>query len=94
MITALNSKSIDGYIAEEPGAIADCNANSAFKYIPLVNNGTGFTIEDMSNVSLAVGLKKNSALLETVNATLNGISASERIALMTQAVEWAAKISE
>ena len=94
MITALKSNSISGYIAEEPGAIADCNANSEFKYIPLVNNGTGFTIEDMSDVSLAVGLKKNSELLEKVNETLNGISASQKIALMAQAVEWAAQLGE
>lgn len=94
MITALKSNTISGYIAEEPGAIADCNANSEFKYIPLVNNDNGFTITDMSNVALAVGLKKNSSLLAKVNDTLNALSDSEKIALMTQAVEWAAKISE
>ena len=51
MITALASKTIDGYVAEEPGAIADCNAKSEFTYIPLKNNENGFVIEDLSNVT-------------------------------------------
>lgn len=33
MITALKSKTIDGYVAEEPGAISDCAANSELMYI-------------------------------------------------------------
>ncbi|HBK02302.1 MAG TPA: hypothetical protein DDY77_04650, partial [Clostridiales bacterium] len=36
MINALNSKAIDGYVAEEPGAIADCAANEDLTYIHLV----------------------------------------------------------
>lgn len=86
MITALNSKSIDGYIAEEPGAIADCNGNSNFTYVKLVNNENGFTVEDLTNVTLAVGIKKGSALLEQINACIASISLEERQTLMNEAI--------
>lgn len=92
MIVALKAGAIDGYIAEEPGAIADCNANSQFKYIPLVNNENGFTITDMSNVTLAVGLKKGSSLLAQVNQVLASISTAERLALMQEAISQAASL--
>lgn len=92
MIVALKANSIDGYIAEEPGAIADCNANSEFKYIPLVNNDTGFEILDLTNVTLAVGLKKNSTLLAQVNQVIASISVTERQALMAEAIAQAAAL--
>lgn len=87
MITALKSKTIDGYVAEEPGATADCNANSEFVYAPLINNDTGFKIDDLSNVTLAVGIKKGSALTASVNEILNGISEEEKKELMASAVK-------
>lgn len=86
MLTALNSKAVDGYIAEEPGAIADCNGNSAFKYIALVNNQNGFTVEDLTNVTLAIGVKKGSALMETINQTIDGITVAERQTIMNEAI--------
>lgn len=92
MIVALNAGTVDGYIAEEPGAIADCNANSNFTYVHLVNNLTGFTVTDLSNVTLAVGLKKNSELLSKVNAALAKITASERQQMMNTAIELAAQL--
>ena len=94
MIVALGSGAIDGYIAEEPGAIADCAANSEFTYIHLVNNTTGFTITDLSNVTLAVGLKKNSPLLEQVNGYLNTLTNETKAGLMQNAIDWAAALSE
>ncbi len=94
MIVALNSKTIDGYIAEEPGAIADCKANSDFTYIHLVNNDTGFTITDPSNVTLAVGLKKNSSLLSGVNSYLNSLATTVRANYMQQAIDWAEAIAD
>ena len=87
MITALKSKTIDGYVAEEPGATADCNANSEFVYAPLINNDTGFKIDDLSNVTLAVGIKKGSALTASVNEILKGISEEEKKELMASAVK-------
>lgn len=93
MITALKNNTIDGYVAEEPGALADCNANSEFKYIPLINNETGFTIADMSNVTLAVGMKKGSPYAEAVNEAINEVSETERASLMSEAVEQAEKLA-
>lgn len=98
MITALKTKTIDGYVAEEPGATADCNANSDFVFAPLINNDTGFTVEDLSNVTLAVGVKKGSPLLASINDVLYGINEEERSKLMKNAVKSAetlvAEISE
>ena len=93
MITALKNRTVDGYVAEEPGALADCNANSEFKYIPLVNNDTGFTIADMSNVTLAVGMKKGSPYAAAVNEAIGEISESERSALMSEAVDQAERLA-
>jgi len=88
MINALNTKAIDGYVAEEPGAVADCAANADLTYIQLVNNVTGFTAS-AEDVQIAVGMQKNSALKASVNAALANISAAERLALMAQATEYA-----
>ncbi len=86
MIVALGAQSIDGYIAEEPGAIADCNKNTDFKYVRLINNDTGFTIDDPSNVELAIGFKKNSQLLPAVNEILAGLPDELRLNLMENAI--------
>lgn len=94
MITALKANTIDGYVAEKPGAIADCNANSEFKYINLKNNDTGFAIEDLTNVTLAVGVKKNSELLAKLNDIIKNISVSEQEELMNNAITLAQALSE
>lgn len=85
MIVALNAGTIDGYIAEEPGAKADCEGNDNFTYIKLVNNENGFVVEDLSNVTLACGMKKGSELTEKVNAIIGQISAEEQLRLMEEA---------
>ena len=92
LINALKMKTIDGYIAEQPGATADCNGNSEFKFIPLINNQTGFAITDLSNVTLAVGLKKGSSYLSTVNEVIAEMSTNTQIALMEQAILWAQEL--
>ena len=92
MMVALKAGTIDGYIAEEPGAIADCNANSNFTYIHLVNNTTGFAITDMSNVTLAVGLRKNSTFLSQVNSALAQLTTQQKQEMMTQAINYAAQL--
>ncbi len=92
MLMALKSNTIDGYIAEEPGAIADCQGNSELKYISLVNNSTGFTISDPSNVTIAIGVKKGSDLLAKVNAALANISAETRAQLLNDAIAQAAAL--
>ncbi len=90
MINALKSKAIDGYIAEEPGAKADCAANSDFTYIPLKNNTTGFIASD-EDTAIAIGLKKGSAYKDVINQVLATISTEERLALMEEATELSTK---
>lgn len=85
MIIALNSKAIDGYIAEKPGAIANCSANSDFTFVDLVNNDTGFTVAD-EDVQIAVGVKKGSELTNEINTILATITQEERDALMNDAI--------
>lgn len=88
MINALNVKAVDGYIAEEPGAVENCASNSDFTYVPLVNNSTGFTVTG-NDTAIAVGIKKGSALTEQINTALAKISEAERETLMKNAQQLA-----
>ena len=55
MLTALKSGAIDGYIAEEPTALAVCPTDNTLDYLRLVNNTTGFTAtEKQTGVAIAV----------------------------------------
>ena len=85
MINALNTRAVDGYVAEEPGAIENCASNSSFTYIHLQNNTTGFDATE-DDVAIAVGLKKGSELLSGVNQALAEISAQERAQMMQDAI--------
>ena len=85
MINALKTKAVDGYVAEDPGAQADCAANSEFTYIPLVNNDTGFTTTP-GDVEISVGLKKGSEYLTAINGALANISKEERSSLLETAI--------
>lgn len=85
MINALKAKAVDGYVAEDPGAQADCAANGEFTYIPLVNNGTGFTTTP-GDVEISVGLKKGSDFLAPINDALAKISKEERSSLLETAI--------
>lgn len=88
MINALNAKTVDGYVAEEPGAISDCSLNSDLTYVHLVNNTTGFTTTP-EDTQIAVGLKKGSKYKEQINNALAKLSAEDRLALMEKATELA-----
>ncbi|MGN1040349.1 MAG: transporter substrate-binding domain-containing protein [Candidatus Fimimonas sp.] len=85
MTAALVAGTIDGYVAEEPGAIADCATGDGLKYVPLVNNQTGFTVS-AEDVQIAVGLIKNSPIKAQVNDALAQISAEERQQMMETAI--------
>ena len=85
MINALKTNAVDGYIAEEPGAIENCASNQEFTYIHLSNNTTGFTATD-ADTAIAVGIKKGSSLADQINAALAKISQTERDQLMNQAI--------
>lgn len=86
MLVALDSGAIDGYIAEEPTAMAVATDASDYTFVPFVNNKTGFKTES-SDTAIAVALKKNNDLLDKVNAALEGFDSEAQSALMAQMVE-------
>lgn len=88
LINALTSRTIDGYVAEEPGAKADCAANEELTYISLKNNDTGFSASP-EDVQIAIGLIKNSSIKDQINAALKKISAEERVKMMGDATFFA-----
>lgn len=88
LINALKTGAIDGYVAEEPGAKADCAANEELTYIPLKNNDTGFEASP-ADVQIAIGLIKNSSIRDQINAALKKISAEERVKMMGDATFFA-----
>lgn len=91
MINALDSRAVDGYVAEEPGATADCATNKEFTFIKLENNSTGFKVSD-SDTKIAIGLKKgNAELRNNLNAALAEISEEERLTLILKATDLAVK---
>lgn len=87
MTIALNAKTIDGYVAEEPGAIADCAANKDLTYVHLTNNSTGFTTSE-EDTQIAIGMKYGYDRKDAVNNVLLGLSKEDRLALMEDAVAY------
>lgn len=85
LINALNTKAIDAYVAEEPGAIENCASNTDFTYIHLKNNSTGFTASD-EDTAIAVGVQKGSDLVAQINTILSSISQAQRDELMNRAI--------
>ena len=92
MTVALNSKAIDGYVAEEPGAIADCAANSQLTYVHLKNNENGFKAS-AEDTSLAIGMRYGYDQKDAINNVLSDISADERLSLMESAVQYSTENS-
>jgi len=84
MIIALTSGKIDGYISERPGALSAVTANPKLAFIDFVP-GSGFDFSG-DEVSIAVGVAKNSPLTEEINAALAKISDAERQRIMDEAV--------
>ena len=80
MVVALRSGAIDGYVAEEPGAVADTTANPDLTYVKFAD-GQGFTAS-AEDTSIAVGLAKGSDLLAPINEILAGLSDEERLQIM------------
>lgn len=92
MLIALKAGTIDGYIAEEPTAMAVIQ-DSAYDYVPLVNNDTGFKVAD-DEVSIAVGVKKGSDLTEKINAAIASLDSAAQKELMQKMVNIAPKSEE
>lgn len=85
MRTALASNIIDGYVSERPEGVTAAAVDKNFKMIDF-EAGQGFTT-DPEDVQVAVGLKKNSPDLATINQILSGISSDEQTKIMDQAIE-------
>ena len=85
MFIALGAGTIEGYVAEEPTAMAVCE-DAAYDYISFENNNTGFKVED-DDVSIAVGIKKGSELKEQINGVLKDLNADEQKKLMSEMVK-------
>lgn len=85
LLNALNSGAIDGYVAEEPTALSVCAADSTLKYLPFVNNTTGFTATD-AETGIAVAFKSGSDMVAKINPIIATISTETRDALMKQIV--------
>ena len=88
LINALNTKAIDAYVAEEPGAIENCASNQDFTYIHLKNNDTGFNAS-VEDTAIAVGIKKGSDLTAQINAILAKITPIQRDEMMETAIRLA-----
>ena len=93
LLTALNSGTIDGYVAEEPTAYAVIAQNPNLAYIALKNNDTGFTATD-ADTGIAVAFKTGSAYVAEVNNILATIDQATRNRLMQQAVSMNANPDE
>lgn len=85
MITSVLSDGSDAYISERPGAMAAVAANPDLTYIDF-DEGAGFDTSEV-NTSIAVGLRQDSPLLESVNTALSTISQGERDQLMEDMAE-------
>lgn len=85
MLMALSAGTIDGYIAEEPTAMAVCG-DEAYSYVALENNGTGFKVND-DDVSIAVGVKKGSELAEKINEAIKDLDTDAQRTLMADMVK-------
>ncbi len=84
MITSVLSGKSDAYVSEAPGAMAATAANSDLMYITFDENN-GFDTGQV-NTSIAVGMQKDSPLLDPVNQALSTISQADRDQLMNDMV--------
>ncbi len=83
MRVALESGMIDGYISERPEAVSAKAANENFTFIDFED---GFITSD-DDTAIAVGLVKESELIEKINKIIESISEDEKARLMDEAIE-------
>lgn len=86
LLTALNSGAIDGYISEEPTALAESLKDDTITYLPLVNNDTGFTAT-AADTGIAIATKKGSDLRDKIDAVIAEIPEQTKKDLMEQMVK-------
>ncbi|MHC5269488.1 ABC transporter substrate-binding protein/permease [Enterococcus sp. LJL98] len=85
MRVALASGIIDGYVSERPEGVTASSINDNFTMIAF-EPANGFQTEP-EDVQVAIGMRKNDALVTEVNQILAGISQDERTALMDEAIK-------
>lgn len=83
MLIALDAGTIDGYVAEEPTAMAVGTEDGKYSYIPFVNNDTGFKVP-IEDTSIAVGVKKGSALVNDINSYISTFDEAAQKELMAE----------
>lgn len=84
MLIALDAGTIEGYIAEEPTAMAVC-ADGKYEYIPLVNNDTGFEVP-VEDTCIAVGVKKGAEIIAPINEFIATFGTDAQRTLMEEMV--------
>lgn len=85
LLIALQSQTIDGYVAEEPTAFDIISKKEGLDYLPFVNNVNGFTASD-SDTGIAVAYRTGSPLVEQTNVIIDRIPQATRSDLMEQMV--------
>lgn len=85
LLIALQSQTIDGYVAEEPTAFDIIAKKDGLDYLPFVNNENGFTASD-SDTGIAVAYKTGSPLVDQTNSIIDRIPQKTRSDLMEQMV--------
>ncbi|MDO4198694.1 MAG: transporter substrate-binding domain-containing protein [Erysipelotrichaceae bacterium] len=85
LLIALKAGTIDGYVAEEPTALAVCGSDPELTYLPFVNNSTGFTATD-EDTGVAVGLVKGSDLTAQINEILADLTVDVQRELMSEVI--------
>ncbi|NLL72893.1 MAG: transporter substrate-binding domain-containing protein [Clostridiales bacterium] len=83
MRVALESGAIDGYVSERPEGISATSANDRFAMV-VFEDGFETSTDD---TAIAVGLVKDSRLLDDINEILAQISEEERIKIMDEAIK-------
>lgn len=85
MVSSLNAGKIDGFVCEKPAALMITHSNPNLMFIDFKSNkGFNFSRED---VSICIGLQKNSDLKSKINKILSKISDDEKSELMNKAVQ-------
>lgn len=84
MISSVMTEKSDAYVAERPGAMAATAANPDLTYVAFEGEN-GFDTGEV-DTTVAVGLRKDSPLLNPVNQALATISQAERNQLMDNMV--------
>lgn len=89
MLVALKAGTIDGYVAEEPTALL-VSRDKNFKYIPFINNENGFKVNDYES-SIAIGIKNDSKLKDSINNYLKTFNTESQNTLMKDMIKYAPK---